>query len=160
MLIIIWNHWNQKMHCYQNFLLYHVKYKCNKFLAKNIARRETTTLWDWHNKYFTRRPRDNHTYNFWAIGKLVMVFLQLYSYLSGNSLGWFCLFINSTWAFQSFHFRNFTGILQPNDGPFSTGRKCLKGGKVMYWNIAFVEDRWTWNLDSEFLDILINFKPF
>ena len=30
----------------------------------------------------------------------------------------------------------------------------------MYWNIALIEDRWTWNLESEMLDILLNFKTF
>ena len=43
---------------------------------------------------------------------------------------------------------------------FQQAGSVLKGGSVMYWNIALVEDRWTWNLDSEFLDILINFKQF
>ena len=53
-----------------------------------------------------------------------------------------------------------TGFLQQHDGLFPQAGSVLKGGSVMYWNIAWVEDRWTWNLDSEFLDILLNFKSF
>ena len=113
----------------QIFLLYHVKFKCSNFLAtKHYKTRNNNSL----GLAQQLRPRHNHTYNFWAIGKLVLAFLQLYSYLSGNSLGAICLFINSTRVFQSFPVTNFTGFLQPDDGPFSTGRKYLKGGSVMY----------------------------
>ena len=34
---------------------------------------------------------------------------------------------------------------------------------VRYWNIALFEERWTWNLNSKFLDLqlkILNFKSF
>ena len=55
------------MHCYQNFLLYHVKYKFSKFLAKKHHQtRNNNTL----GLAQQLRPRDN----FWAIGTLVLAF--------------------------------------------------------------------------------------
>ena len=69
------------MRCSTCFCCSMKKYKFSKFLANNIARREAATLWDWHNNNLTRPTRDNHTYNFWANGKLVLIstfFLSTY----------------------------------------------------------------------------------
>ena len=52
----------------------------------------------------------------------------------------------SVTSLQEFHW-----IPTPDDGHY---RNFLEGSSVMYWNIALVEDRRTWDLDSEIPDFL------
>ena len=101
------------------------------------------------------RSRDN----FWAIGTLVLTFLQLFYLLIWEFFGFIQFFHQLNLGVSDISTNIHTGFTQQHDGFFQPAGSVLKGGSVMYWYIALVEGRWTWNLDSEILDSFINSKP-
>ena len=113
------------MHCYQNFLLYHVKYNCSKFLAKKHHQTR-------NNHTLGLAPQLRSHDNFWAIGKLVLAFLQLFYLLIWEFIG-FILSLNQLNLGVSDISTNIdTGFPEQHDGLFQQAGSVLKGGSVMY----------------------------
>ena len=110
------------MHCYQKFLLYHVKYKCSKFLAKKHHKTRNNNSLGLAQQL---RLRDN----FWAIGTLVLAFHQLFYLLIWEFIGFNLSLHQLNLGVSDISANIDTGFLQPDDVPFSTGRKCFEGRK-------------------------------
>ena len=115
------------MHCYQNFLLYHVKYKCIKFLAKKHNKTRNNNSLGLAQQL---RPRNNHTYNFWAIGTLVLAFL-IYLLIC-EFIGFILSLHQLNLGVSDISTNTDTEFLQQHDGLFQQAGSVLKGGSVMY----------------------------
>ena len=97
-----------------------------------------------------------------TLGQLVNLcwFLQFFYLLIWELFGFFLFFYQLKLGLSVFSIHDFHWIPSTKWWSFSTGRKSLKGRSVMYWNIVLVEERWTWNFDSKFLEMFLSLKSF
>ena len=76
----------------------------------------------------TNTSQDIHVTKIWVIGNLVLTPLRKFFHLSGNSLGSYCLSINSTRAFQTFQ-PNLTLDTSERMMVFFSGPEMFEGRK-------------------------------
>ena len=106
------------MHCYQNFLRYHVKYKCSNFRAVKTTRRDETTLWDWRNY--------DHLTTIGQLEHLCWLVFNFSTYLG------ILFFHQLNLGVSDISTNKDTGFPQQHDGLFQQAGSVLKGGSVMY----------------------------
>ena len=132
-------------------------YTCSKFWRKFNTQREQQIATGAND--VTTRSRDKYGQLDSCAGFLYFIHLIFLdsSEFFGNSLDAFCLF-RSTQLGRFSHFNSPTTLDSSNRMMvFLTSWKCSKGGNVMYWNNAYVEDRWTSNLTSNALTLTFKY---